>query len=431
MKQERNAYLSVGIDIGADFSLMAAALPTQELVCRSYKILHNSPRSVQGAVDRILSMRQTYDLPVRVYMESTGIYHLPLYHRFKDAGLDVFILNPIVTHANQNANIRNIHNDKLDARRIALLGLRPGLKTSIIPEDEIAAVKALLREYHVMKKETSTYICRLKNQLRQIFPQYLPLFSKVNGKASLAVLSKYPSPSAVLAAGADALTKLIRESAGRGEAMARKKAESLLSAAGESISFGHGNSGIIFLIGHYVEMIRILDKKTAEILKQIKSFLQERPDSLLTRQTMLLESIPGAGFLTAVTIVCEIGNFAAFRRPKQLYSYFGLDPVVRQSGNSAGANLRISKRGSPYARRCFYMLALQAVSLRKNGEPKNPVLRAYYLEKCRSKAKMTALGAVMHKLCNIVFAVLRDERPFVLISPQEHRQNYLAQAIAA
>lgn len=57
MKQERNAYLSVGIDIGADFSLMAAVLPTQELVCRSYKILHNSPRSVQGAVDRILSMR--------------------------------------------------------------------------------------------------------------------------------------------------------------------------------------------------------------------------------------------------------------------------------------------------------------------------------------------------------------------------------------
>ena len=431
MKQERKAYLSVGIDIGADFSLMAAALPTQELVCRSYKILHNSPRSVQGAVDRILSMRQTYALPVRVYMESTGIYHLPLYHRLKDAGLDVFILNPIVTHANQNTNIRNIHNDKLDAQRIALLGLRPGLKTSIIPDDEIAAVRALLREYHAMKKETSMYICRLKNQLRQVFPQYLPIFSKVNGKASLAVLSKYPSPSAVLAAGADALAKLIRESAGRGEAMARKKAESLLTAAGESISFGHGNSGIIFLIGHYVEMIRILDKKTDEILKQIKSFLQERPDSLLTRQTMLLESIPGAGFLTAVTIVCEIGNFAAFRRPKQLYSYFGLDPVVRQSGNSAGANLRISKRGSPYARRCFYMLALQAVSLRKNGEPKNPVLRAYFLEKCKSKAKMTALGAVMHKLSNIVFAVLRDERSFVLISPQKHRQNYLVQARAA
>jgi len=262
-------------------------------------------------------------------MESTGVYHLPLYHLFKDVGLEVFVLNPIVTHANQNTNIRNVHNDKYDAKRIALLGLRPGLKTSIIPDDEIAAVKALLREYHAMKKETSMYICRLKNQLRQVFPQYLPIFSKVNGKASLTVLSQYLSPKAILSAGVDALTALIRKAAGKGEAMAQKKAEKLLTAAQEALSFGHGNSGIIFLIGHCVEMIRILDTQTASVLKQIKLSLLERPDSLLTRRTKLLESIPGAGFLTAVTIVCELGDFNAFRRPKQLYSYFGLDPVVR------------------------------------------------------------------------------------------------------
>lgn len=282
-----------------------------------------------------------------------------------------------------------------------------------------------------MKKETSMYICRLKNQLRQVFPQYLPLFSKVNGKASLAVLSQYPTPSTVLAAGVDALAEVIRKAAGKGEAMARKKAADLLTAAKEALSFGHGNSGITFLILHYVEMIRILDQQTAAVLKQIKQSLSERPDSVLTRQTRLLESIPGAGFLTAATIVCELGDFTAFRRPKQLYSYFGLDPAVRQSGNSVGADLKISKRGSPYARRSFYVLALQSVSLRINGEPKNPVLRAYYQEKCKCKAKMTALGAVMHKLCNIVFAILRDEAPFTLISPQEHRQKYLPNPNAA
>ena len=426
MEQKRQPYLSVGIDIGADFSLMAVALPTQEIIGRPYKILHSSYRSVQVAVDRVLSLGQTYELPVRVYMESTSVYHLPLYHRFKDAGLEVFVLNPIVTHANQNTNIRNVHNDKYDAQRIALLGLRPGLKTSIIPNDEIAAVKALLREYHAMKKETSMYICRLKNQLRQVFPQYLPVFSKVNGKASLAVLSQYQTPNAVLVAGVDALSEVIRKAAGKGETMARKKAADLLIAAKEALSFGHGNSGITFLILHYVEMIRILDQRTAAVLKQIKRSLSEHPDSLLARQTKLLESIPGAGFLTAVTIVCEIGNFSAFRRPKQLYSYFGLDPAVRQSGNSTGADLKISKRGSSHARRCFYVLALQSVSLRINGEPKNPVLRSYYQEKCKYKAKMTALGAVMHKLCNIVFAILRDETPFMLISPQEHCQKYLA-----
>lgn len=426
MGKERCFYISIGLDVGADFSLMAVALPSQEVVGRPYKILHSRQRSVQGAIERIFSLMREYGLPVRVYMESTGIYHLPLYHKLKDSGLDVFVLNPLVTHANKDTNIRKVHNDKLDAQRIALLGLRPDLKTSIIPDDEIAALKVLLREYHTMKKEISTYICRLKNQLRQSFPQYLPIFSKVNGKASLAVLCRCPSPEAVLETGADALAEIIEQASGKGAAMARQKADALFTAAQEAMFFGHRNEGICYLVQHYVEMLRLLEKQTAAVLNQIKLYLEDRPKSKLSQQVKLLQTIPGAGFLTAVTLVCEIGDFSAFRRPKQLYSYFGLDPAVSQSGNSAGADMEISKRGSPYARRSFYVLALQSVSLRKNGEPKNPVIRSFYQEKCKYKAKMTALGAVMHKLCNIVFAVLRDEKPFELISPQKHCQRYQA-----
>jgi hypothetical protein len=38
---------------------------------------------------------------------------------------------------------------------------------------------------------------------------------------------------------------------------------------------------------------------------------------------------------------------------------------------------------------------------------------------------MVALGAVMHKVCNIVFAILRDEKDFSIITPEEHQTNYL------
>lgn len=305
------------------------------------------------------------------------------------------------------------------------------MKTSIIPDDEVAALKALLREYHTMKKEISSYICRLKNQLRQSFPQYLPIFSKLNGKASMAVLSRCPSPESILEAGIDTLAGIVEQASGKGAAKAQEKAAALLAAAQDAMFFGHGNEGICYLVQHYVEMLRLLENQTAAVLDQIKRYLCERPDSHLSRQVKLLQTIPGAGFLTAVTLVCEIGDFSAFRRPKQLYSYFGLDPAVSQSGNSAGVDMEISKRGSPYARRSLYVLALQSVSLRINGEPKNPIIRTFYQEKCKSKAKMTALGAVMHKLCNIVFAVLRDEKPFVLISPQEHRQRFQAVPIKA
>ena len=424
-------FLSVGIDVGADFSLMAVALPTQEIIGRPYKILHSNLNSIQGAVSRIRALEAQHGLNAKVFMESTSIYHFPLYYRLKDEGLDAFILNPIITHANSNINVRGVHNDKFDAQKIALLGLKPKLKTSVVPNDDVAAVKTLVREYHMMKKECTQYICRLTSQLRQTFPQYLPLFSKVNGKASLEILSRYTTPETILGAGQEELTALISQIAGKGRDMAEQKCNRLIQSATEAASFGHSNAGNIYLIRHFVEMIRLIEAQTDKLLSQIRESLNTQPDSRIARQVKLLQTIPGVGFLTAVTLVCEIGDFSAFRRPKQLYAYFGLDPKVRQSGNFIGSELRMSKRGSPYARRCFYMLALQSVSLRKNGEPKNPVLRAFYLEKCKTKAKMTALGAVMHKVCNIVFAVLRDEKPFVFITPEEHRFLFAALTVDA
>jgi transposase len=424
-------FLSIGIDVGADFSLMAAALPTQEIIGRPYKIMHSSLDSLQGAVSRIRALQAQYGLKVKVFMESTSIYHRPLYYRLKDEGFDVFVLNPLITHANSNINVRGVHNDKFDAQKIALLGLKPNLKTSVVPNDEVSAVKTLVREYHLMKKECSQYICRLTGQLRQTFPQYLPLFSKVNGKASLEILYNYTTPEAILAAGDDELTALIMQTAGKGRAMAEEKCERLMRAALESASFGHSNMGNICLIRHFIEMIRLIGTQTDKLLAQIKKSVNSQPDSLLSHQIKLLNTSPGVGFLTAVTLVCEIGDFTAFRRPKQLYAYFGLDPKVRQSGNFAGTELKMSKRGSPFARRCFYILALQSVSLRKNGEPKNPVLREFYLEKCKTKAKMTAIGAIMHKVCNIVFAVLRDEKAFEFVTPEKHREQFLSAVVTA
>ena len=37
---------------------------------------------------------------------------------------------------------------------------------------------------------------------------------------------------------------------------------------------------------------------------------------------------------------------------------------------------------------------------------------------------MVALGAVMHKVCNIIFAVLRDEKPFAVVSKDDHIKEY-------
>ena len=84
----------------------------------------------------------------------------------------------------------------------------------------------------------------------------------------------------------------------------------------------------------------------------------------------------------------------------------------------------MSKRGSSIARRVIHTLTLQSISVSRTGEAKNPVLRDYYLEKCKSKPKLVAMGAVSHKVCNIIFAILRDNKPFEIITPEEHCRRF-------
>jgi hypothetical protein len=92
----------------------------------------------------------------------------------------------------------------------------------------------------------------------------------------------------------------------------------------------------------------------------------------------------------------------------------------------------MSKRGSAIARKALFIIALVGIALKPKGGANNPVLRDYYLCKCNSKPKMIALGAVMHKVCNIIFAVLRDNKPFELVSPEQHILNFTnSQSIAS
>ena len=62
-----------------------------------------------------------------------------------------------------------------------------------------------------------------------------------------------------------------------------------------------------------------------------------------------------------------IGDFSAFSKPKQLFAYFGLDPAVKQSGKFEGTKVQMSKRGSSIARRVIHTLALQSISISRNG----------------------------------------------------------------
>jgi len=430
MSNSNKLFISVGIDVGADTSWMSIALPNQLIVGKPFKLTHSDLSSLEKCVSAIKEAEEMNALESRIFLESTGVYHYPLFCYLIERGFNCYVINPIITKNSTNINIRKVHNDKFDSKKVALIGLKPDLKTSIIPSELVLDLRNLTREYYNLADNRSAYVNKLKGQLRMVFPQYINIFSEVTGKTSLTLLDKYTSPETFLNADKIEIITIIKNSARFGLLYAESKYTAIMEAAKSALTFGHSVDSNFTLIRLYISFIRKLDDEIAHMLNAMNELVDANKEELFVKQIHLIQTIKGAGFLTAITIMCEIGDFSVFKSPKQLFAYFGLDPEVKQSGKFIGTKIKISKRGSPIARRAIHRIALISIGKSKKGVAHNHVLYDYYQNKRKSKPKMVALCAVMHKVCNIIFAILRDEKEFAIISPDDHNTQYRKSLLA-
>ena len=420
-----SSFLSVGLDVGADCTWMSIALPNGSLVGKPFKITHSDPTSRELAVSKIKEAQETYSLKSRCFLESTGIYHIPLLCFLRDKGFDCSVINPIITKNSTNINIRKLHNDKFDSKKAALLGLNVSLKTSIIPHDSVVDLRNLVRDYYYFKDLQSAVVLKLTAELKVSFPAYAKVFSKITIQSSLKLLSSYPLAQDMLAAPKDDIVDIIRNTARFGQAYALRKYDAIIAAAQDAAVFGRALPSNAIRIRLYIDAYYEYQKHLDALLKALHETVEKLQDTLIYNQICLLQSLPGIGFLSAVVLIAEMGDFNLFSSPKKLYAYFGLDPAVKQSGKLSGDKVHMSKRGPCLARRVLHIAALNNIKVAKgSGSPVNPVIYAYYTRKCSGKKKPVAMGAVMHKICNIIFAMLRDNRPFEIITPEEHCRRF-------
>ena len=423
-------FISVGVDVGADFSWMSILTRDHKPIGKPFKIAHSSLDSLERAAFLIKKAEELNSMKARIFLESTGIYHFPLFCYLSESGFEVFVLNPLVTDSNKNVSIRKVKNDKFDAIRIAKTGFAYDLKVSLMPSDLVLNLRSFVREYYSLVDAKTRHINKLHKELRIVFPGYSKVFSNIVGKAALEVLKTYRTPTNILAAPKAEVVNLIAAVSRRGMEYATKKYDELVEAAKLAQYFGKHLESAFELIQLDIQLIEIHTVLIESVLKNIHDYILKYDNHEFIKQIHLLDSISGVGLVSAVGLMCEIGDFSAFSKPKQLLAYFGLDPEVKESGKFKGTRVNISKRGSRVARRILFNLALASIRTHSNGSAVNPVLKDYYDKKKLSKPKMVAIGAVMHKLTNIVFAVLRDNKPFVLKTAEEHCRSYRAGKVA-
>jgi transposase len=216
-------------------------------------------------------------------------------------------------------------------------------------------------------------------------------------------LETYTSPSAFIKADKPEVIDIIKSTARFELSYTQNKYHTMIQAANEAHEFGYIIDSNIKRIHLYIRFIHKYDEEIACILNTLHELVDTNENTDFIKHIHLIETYKGAGFLSAVSLMGEIGDFSVFSKPKQLFAYFGLDPAVKQSGKFEGTKIQMSKRGSVIARRVIHTLALQSISISCTGEAKNPVLFDYYLRKCESKPKLVAMGAVSHKVCNIIY----------------------------
>lgn len=420
------SFISVGIDVAADFSFVSIISPNYEQSGKPFKVTHLDLDSIERAIATIKKAEELFSMKSQIFLESTGIFHLPLFCYLQEAGFEVFVLNPLITHSNKNLDIRKVKNDKLDSVRIARLGLNPDIKKSVIPDAFVLNLRSLCREYFSLSDTRTAFINKLSNNIRVAFPALFTVFPSISAATPLALLEKISSLDDLITRPEDEIIDLIANTSRRSKQYAKIKYDSLIVAAHTSKKLSQPLPSMFTIIKSTVKLIREIDGQKSIIMDTIKSIASDNKEHPFIKQINIVDSIPGIGFFSAVALMCEIGDFSAFKNSKQLFAYFGIDPSVNESGKFKGTNNHMSKRGSKFARRVLFSAALASVRTNRNGEDINPVLKNFYLIKTQSKPKKVALGAVMHKICNIIFAVLSSDSQFVLITPEQHNEKFRA-----
>jgi len=360
--------------------------------------------SKQGC-EKLLTLFERLDVSkdsVLIGMEATGHYWLSVHAFFFELGYDVKVINPIQSEAFRKMYIRQTKNDSKDAFIIAQIMRFGQFSATKLSEERIVALRQLSRYRLALVDSCGDCKRRIIALLDQVFPEYDRLFSDTFGVTSKEILLKYPTPEDMLAVSTRKLATLLAKSS-RGR-FGEEKAEQLKNAAADSFGVSFAKDAFSFQIQQLMEQILFLEKQVAELELKISALL-EQMDSFIT-------TIPGIGETLGAIILSEIGDIYRFDSPGKLVAFAGLDVKVNQSGEFTGTKTKISKRGSPYLRRAIWLAASRAAFC-------DPILSEYYQSlRARGKHHLTAVGAVARKLCNIIFAILRENRPYLPAPPK-------------
>lgn len=394
--------ISIGIDISKEKSTVCILKPYGEVICKPYQLNHTETE-LQAFCETVLN----YDDEVKIVMEATGSYHLPVLAYLKEKGLFVAVINPLVMKKYVSMTLRKGKTDKLDALKIANYGIDNWfhLLDHKATDETYAELKLLGRQYtHYIGMRVQSKLA-LTNLLDRTMPRIKTLLKNNSESPDRDKLNDFVEEYWHY----DNITKMKEDkfiksyakwAKTKGYHQSETKAKKIYAVATDSIPTLSSNTpSTKMLVLEAVRVLREVDKTLKIILSQMRELARG------FKEYEVVRAMPGVGDTLAPRLIAEIGDVRRFHSSKALIAYAGIDAPAYESGQFIGTKRRISKRGSSLLRKTGY----EVMKCIKTHKPSEDAVYLYMIKKEQEgKALKVAKIAALNKFLRIYYARVKE-----------------------
>ena len=394
----------LSVDVAKNKSMIMLMNSDGEILIDSKEIKHNLEEfeKVKEEIKEINPENLT------VFMESTGIYHLPVERYFKENGFNTLVINSLTTKNNYDT-IRKTKTDKKDCYRLAKLFFVNEVEYHHLSKKDLYAnLKAMTRQYFYLTQVNVSCKNRYKRLINICFPELEEIFksSRIYEETALNFIKAFPHAYIVKEKRIDALYNNLYKTNSRHDYYYKRLAHQIKDIASNSypgIDKEHSDvknlSDMAGILQENIKTINELKEKMIETAKQSPYF-------------EIINSFYGIGEVLTAELLGELGDITRFDTHKQLIAFCGLDPTIIQSGKSINVHGALSKRGNKYARWILFNISQMVVKLGHQC-PEHPVYNYYLMKKAEGKHYYENLTACSTKILRMLYSMCKNNKQFL------------------
>jgi transposase len=350
--------------------------------------------------DYLLNLIDKYD-NLKVIMESTSIYHLPVENYFKAKGISTIVINPKLVKQYRDTLNRS-KTDKLDCFKIARCYLGT-VDTLYQKNDEYFMYNPLARQYWSLVEGQTRLKNRYKQLIEIVFPEFNQIFDDLYSDLALNFIHDFPHPDLFINRRIDYLMNYLNDKNGSTKAYRFKnKAFKIKSIASNSLCYVSLNS---FEVQNLVQIIEMIQYNKLEINKIKEKLINGLKDKQLFK---IINSIPGFGEFSTALFLAEVGDITRFNDKYQFISFIGIDSVISQSGVSAYHG-PISKNGCKFGRTILFNIVTTIIQISAKSNQSNSIYLFFRKKQSEGKHHYKCIIACETKLCKIIYKLCTSD----------------------